>query len=96
MPVLRVPNENEKKHMIANFCEDLKSFTIHNYHDDSLHRVVCCVCDSLPHGPNWHKQVSINQLAELCSKSDLTKKNMKFIILPNFYWINTLFLVLKD
>ena len=62
---LQLLNFEEKQKLLKNFVKDLESFSLYDKAQESFLPVICCVCDSMPHTPDWHRFEKVSKLQKL-------------------------------
>jgi hypothetical protein len=71
--VLRIPTQWEKNQLARSFVKDLESFSIYDEETNEFRPVICCVCDSVPSGPDWWCLVDVKEAAKLFKRCNLDR-----------------------
>jgi len=77
--MLDIPSVEEKNTIVNAFVKDLESFTLYDEKQDNFLPVICCVCDSMPHCPQWHQFVPVPILADLLKTCKLGRSTISNI-----------------
>ncbi|MGB8699100.1 MAG: DUF6570 domain-containing protein [Thermosynechococcaceae cyanobacterium] len=62
---MEIPTKIEIEVMTQAFVDDLASFTYCDESSSKIHPTICCVCDSLPTGPQWSQFVPITKAVKM-------------------------------
>ena len=82
MSFLKIPSQSEKDALIKEFVKDLESFTVFDKNTNTFRPVICCVCDSIPSGPDWSCFVPVKDAKILFHHSKMEVEHLKELEYP--------------
>ena len=74
-PIFPIPSGRALDSMLQAFNDDLKSYVAYDDASGTIRPIYCCVCDSIPHGPEWSQSVAADELSVLLERCQLDRKN---------------------
>lgn len=75
--MLNVPTAARTKQIAQDFLKDLESFTYVDQASDTIHPIVCSICDGIPTQPQWSKWVPLETFQKLCKKCQLHRHHLE-------------------